>query len=160
LAAGSAAQAVSVPLHGLAARQLYHYRLVARNSNGISRGADRTFTTRAARRARLRPGLSIRTTPRRDRRRRFRFRVRGRLIPPAGITRSRACRGKVTVRFRAGRKTIVLRQVRVSRRCRFGTRVRLRGRQRRHSTYKVTAHFLGNPVLKPRSTRRQIVRVG
>lgn len=39
------ASAVSVPLAGLEPNTTYHYRLVAGNSAGITRGADMTFTT-------------------------------------------------------------------------------------------------------------------
>jgi hypothetical protein len=37
---------VSVPISGLAPATTYHYRLIARNRLGITRGADRTFKTR------------------------------------------------------------------------------------------------------------------
>jgi CSLREA domain-containing protein len=38
--------AVSAPLSGLTQGTTYHYRLVASNSDGVTLGADRTFTTR------------------------------------------------------------------------------------------------------------------
>jgi len=46
--AGSGANpsAVSVPITGLAPATTYHYRLVARNSLGLTRGAHRTFKTK------------------------------------------------------------------------------------------------------------------
>jgi hypothetical protein len=40
--------AVSVPLTGLTASTTYHYRLVATNASGTTRGADRTLRTAAA----------------------------------------------------------------------------------------------------------------
>ena len=43
---GAGGIAVSVPIAGLAPATRYHYRLVARNSRGITMGADRTFKTR------------------------------------------------------------------------------------------------------------------
>jgi hypothetical protein len=42
---GHTARAVSAPLSRLAAGIVYHYRLVARNGFGTTRGADGTFTT-------------------------------------------------------------------------------------------------------------------
>lgn len=42
---GDGAQAVVADLTGLAPATTYHYRLIARNSRGIARGADRTFKT-------------------------------------------------------------------------------------------------------------------
>jgi hypothetical protein len=44
--AGANPSAVSVPVAGLAPSTLYHYRLVARNADGLSLGKDRTFRTR------------------------------------------------------------------------------------------------------------------
>ena len=44
--AGTKAVNVAVPVAGLAPATVYHYRLVASNSFGITRGADRTFKTK------------------------------------------------------------------------------------------------------------------
>lgn len=44
--AGGAPTAVSVPVAGLAPDTRYHYRLVARNADGLTLGKDRTFRTR------------------------------------------------------------------------------------------------------------------
>jgi Fibronectin type III domain len=160
LPAGSPPRAVSITLHGLAAGRIYHYRLVAKNAGGTSRGADLTFSTTTARQKRVVPGVTARTTPSRDRKRRLRFTVRGRVIPPKGVNASRACRGQVTVRFRDGRRTVVLRQVKLSRNCRYRARVNLSAKRRLHSRLRVTVHFLGSPLLKPRWARSQIVRIG
>ena len=54
-----AATDVSAPVAGLTPSTTYHYRLVATNAAGVSRGEDRTFTTAATRpprRDRPRPG--------------------------------------------------------------------------------------------------------
>ena len=42
---GNSAVAVAVDVGGLSPATTYHYRLVARNSRGVVRGADRTFKT-------------------------------------------------------------------------------------------------------------------
>lgn len=156
----SSPMGVSITLHGLAAGRVYHYRLVARNSGGTSRGADVTFSTPAARQKRVLPVVTARTTPRRDRKRRLRFTVRGRVVPPKGVNASRACRGQVTVRFKNGRKTIFLRQVKLNRNCRYGVRANLSAKRRLRSRLRVTVHFLGSPLLKPRWARSQTVRIG
>jgi hypothetical protein len=44
--AGANGVAVSVPIAGLAPDTRYHYRIVAQNAQGITKGADRTFKTR------------------------------------------------------------------------------------------------------------------
>ena len=45
LAASSSDQPISVPLAGLARGTVYHYRVVATNSSGVTNSADQTFTT-------------------------------------------------------------------------------------------------------------------
>ena len=54
----SAKQTVAVPIGGLAPFTTYHYRLVAQNSKGITKGKDRTFKTK-----RQPLGLSLIATP-------------------------------------------------------------------------------------------------
>lgn len=44
--AGANPSGVSVPVAGLAPATRYHYRLVAQNGRGITKGADRTFKTK------------------------------------------------------------------------------------------------------------------
>lgn len=46
--AGTANVAASANLTGLTANTTYHYRVVAQNTNGTTRGADQSFTTAAA----------------------------------------------------------------------------------------------------------------
>lgn len=48
LAAGTNAIAVSIPVSGLLANTLYHFRIVATNSGGVTEGADLSFTTAVA----------------------------------------------------------------------------------------------------------------
>lgn len=56
--AGRATATFQVPIAGLAANTKYHYRVVATNATGTSRGADRTFTT-----SRSLTGVTIGATP-------------------------------------------------------------------------------------------------
>jgi hypothetical protein len=56
--AGTAGRRVAEALGGLAPATTYHYRIVARNSLGVTRGADRTFKT-----ARQPLGVSLAATP-------------------------------------------------------------------------------------------------
>jgi hypothetical protein len=157
LSAGTRPRSVRATLTGLQSGQTYHYRLVAKNVNGEGLGNDRTFTTSTPPPARMLPTVTARATPARDRRRPFRFRVRGTLVPPAGVDRSRACRGRVTIRFKAGTKTVRLRRARVTRTCRYRSRVRVRVRPR---VLRVRARFRGNAVLRPRSAPTLRVRAG
>jgi hypothetical protein len=149
LSAGTTARSVRASLTGLQSARTYHYRLVARNANGTGLGRDRTFTTARSARGRGLPGLTVKVRPARDRVRPFRFRVRGKVLRPAGVSRSRGCRGRVAVRFKAGRKTVGFRRARVTRRCKYRTRVRI-AVLRRPRTLRVLTRFRGNRSLKPR----------
>jgi Fibronectin type III domain len=159
LAAGGTARSVSATLTGLQSGQTYHYRLVASNSGGIGLGPDRTFTTSRTSGGRSIPAVTSRVTPAVDHRRPFRFRVRGKLIRPPGVSRSRGCRGRVRIRFKGGRKTVRLRGARVRRSCRYGARVRVSLR-RAPRTLRVFVRFRGNAVLKARSAPVRKVRAG
>jgi hypothetical protein len=149
VSAGTAARSVRASLTGLQSGRTYHYRLVARNARGTALGQDRTFTTSRAPGGRGVPGMTVRVTPARDRVPPFRFTVRGRIIRPAGISRSRGCRGKVAVRFKAGRKKVGFRRARVTRRCKYRTRVRVAARPGPRNL-RVVTRFRGNAALKPR----------
>jgi hypothetical protein len=71
------------------------------------------------------------------------------LVLPAGVDRAAACRGRVSLRFRLGGRTVALRRMAVRRNCRFGTRiVAKRGtRLARAARLRVGARFGGNGVL-------------
>jgi hypothetical protein len=45
VATGGRSQAVAIPVGGLTPATRYHFRIVARNGQGVARGADRTFKT-------------------------------------------------------------------------------------------------------------------
>jgi len=96
-----------------------------------------------ARAARFRPRLVVRAT-----RRGASLRVSGRLRLPRGLIRSRSCTGgRVDVRIRRDGRTVARRRARVTRTCRFTTRVPYRrGR--------VVAHFRGTRILAP--VRRRV----
>jgi hypothetical protein len=113
-----------------------------------------TLPRRAAR-------LSVRVAPRRDRRRPFRFRVYGRLTHPSAVRALDACQGRVTVRFKAGRKTISSRRTRLTRSCRYSQRVTFRSARRfsRRSKLRVQVKFEGNKFLLPKSARTITARV-
>jgi hypothetical protein len=161
LRAGTSPRSVSATLTRLQAGQTYHYRVVATNANGDSLGADRTFSTTPPPPARAVPAVTARATPARDRRRPFRFKVRGGVIPPSGVSRSGACRGRVSIRFKARRKTVRLRRARVSRNCRYRSRVTVRVRPRRHGLkLRISVRFRGNALLTPRSAPTRTVRAG
>ena len=104
--------------------------------------------------------LSARTTPRRDARAPYRFTTTGRLTLPSGVTPAQGCRGTITVQFKAGRKTVSTRRVRLRSNCTYRSRVTFRIQQRlRPRTLRRSVRFGGNAVMRAKSARRQTLRV-
>ena len=108
---------------------------------------------------RPRGSLRVTVSPRRDRRRPFRYRTRGRLLRPAGVSAAAGCRGTVTVQVKAGRRTISARRARLGRACRFSSRVTFRRAARLGSgRLKFVVRFSGNRAVAPGSARTVRVR--
>jgi len=103
--------------------------------------------------------LRVKVTPKRDRARPFRFRTRGRLVRPAGVTRRAGCRGTVLVQVKTGRRTISARRARLGKRCRFASRVTFhRASRLGRGRLKFVVRFSGNRVVAPGRARTVRVR--
>jgi len=103
--------------------------------------------------------LQMRVTPRRDRRRPYRFRTRGRLVLPSGVSAAQGCRGTVLVQVKAATRTISARRAKLRRTCRFGSRVTSRRPARLgRGRLKFVVRFAGNKAVAPGSARTQRVR--
>lgn len=129
-----------------------------RGSPGPAGTGDPAQTDTSGRAA---PRLSAKVTPNRDRRGPFRFTVRGRLTHPRSVKASDACRGRVSIRVQAGRKTISNRRAALSRSCRFAKSVKFRNSRRfgRRSALRVRVTFNGNDFLLPASAKPRSARV-
>jgi hypothetical protein len=102
--------------------------------------------------------VTLRPSPRRDRRAPYRFLISGRVLLPSGVTRAQACgSGTVSMRARAGRRTVARRRVRLDARCRFRSRVTIRLREEGRVLFLAT--FNGNRALMSAGARAR-VRVG
>jgi hypothetical protein len=110
---------------------------------------------------RARPGgLIVRVSPRRDRRRPYRFATTGRLVLPAGVAADRGCgEGVVSVQVKAGRRTISARRTRLRLDCTFRTSVTFRDARRLgRGGLRFVVRFLGNSTLAPVGARPRSVR--
>jgi len=153
-------------------------------AQGQSSGRDQRITPRQ---------LTAKTTPSHARRFPYRYTTRGRLFPgnsfrgvcqpkstskycipgtqcnaaqpyciPVGPPAS-SCRGKVAVRFKAGKNTISLRRAKLRGNCTYLSRVTLRNFRRLrpgHGRLRVSVEFLGNAVQKPKAGPVRFVRYG
>jgi len=148
---GSASsQAVTASLQGLLAPgTVYHYRLVATHSGfRPSFGQDAVFMTYPVRRPQ--PLVFAKTGPRRDRHRPFIFNTGGRIIPPASIPATFACRGNVTIRWFRGIRQVGFRLAPVQPTCGFGAQTRFnRFRHHGHRAVhlRVVIRFVSTPYL-------------
>ena len=100
-------------------------------------------------------------TPSRDRVRPYRFRTRGTVSRPAGVSAAQGCSGTVTVTIKRGGRTISTRRAKLTRTCTYASTVTFGSRRRLgNGRLRITARFGGNAVLKARSSPRRNVRAG
>lgn len=105
LAAVNTSLPVSAVLSGLAPGTLFHYRLVGYHGGGItSAGADATFFTEPS--TRPKPGLSVHTSPSRDRSKPYTFTTTGKLSGANSIPSASKCSGTASLKYYVGRRKI------------------------------------------------------
>ena len=115
----SATASVSAQIGGLAAGQRYHYRLVAINSSGVSKGADRTVTTKRP----AKPKVILMLQSQQTNFLPFTYMLAGRLTLPRGVTRARGCHGSVaiTISITGRTGTIASGRAPIRRNCTYGS---------------------------------------
>jgi len=89
------------------------------------------------------------------------FTVSGKLELPAGVRKADGCAGRVTIRIKAGKRTIANRRDELSKDCRYKKEVtfrkpRLFGDARK---VRIFAVFEGNKVLKPKKAEKRTAKV-
>ena len=105
---------------------------------------------------RPRPALELRVSPSHDPRAPYRFRVSGRLVPPASTPPSQACKGSMTLTVHDGQRAVLRRTLPIHPNCRVRTTVT---ETRTVHTLVLTLHFAGNSVLAAVS-KRTLARTG
>jgi hypothetical protein len=150
---------VSADIADLQTSVTYHVRLVARNAIGTTAGADQTFQTNRAKPL----SMTARVRPRRDRELPFRYVVRGRLGLPAVVPAVNGCRGRVSIRVKRGKRTVLARRARLSSSCRYRRVLSFKSTRRLRASrgrLKVRVVFPGNTVLSRRVGPARFVRFG
>ena len=126
-------------------------------------GAGQTAVDfRAVRVGRFTPALTAATTPRRDRRRPYRYATTGKLALPAGVTAEEACAngGSVDVVMTAGKLKLPLTGA-LKPDCTYRTSIAFPSRRSLgRGRLTVTTRFAGNEVLGPARAKTQRVRAG
>jgi hypothetical protein len=153
--AGVQPVSVSVPLTGLQARTLYHFRAVASNRKGTVVGPDATFTTGP-----FPPAfVHAQSRPTRQRRSHPYFVTTGVLRLAPGVSVADGCNGIIGVRFTSKDRTVAFHRKRLANgHCSFSLRMRAlppAGRDK----LRVHVHFYGNAILTPADARSFLVGV-
>ena len=108
------------------------------------------------------PRLKVTVKPRRDRRKPYRYKLKGTLRLPSGIRKADGCSGRVRVvaRKKKVRKSLFAKTVRVNKRCTFRVkRAKLNRRAGRRGKATFTFTYRGNKVLT-RASKKARVRFG
>jgi hypothetical protein len=102
--------------------------------------------------------LSLTASPARDRKRPYRFTVKGTIALPAGVPKAQGCvAGTVTVTGKRGTKNAFApKTLKIKKDCTYSTTVSIAGKGR----VKLTARFSGNTVLKAKASSTRTVRAG
>ena len=162
--AGTIPVTVAVPIAGLEARTIFHYRIVALHGNTPPQpGSDATFMTLP--RHRPRPSIKARTTPLHDANKPFTFTTSGQVSGPNWIPSQYDCRGLVTVKFLLGNRTIGSTLLPLDPTCRFSGQTafsRLPGHGALHPPVGLTVvvRYNGNGYLTPRKATAETVSLG
>jgi hypothetical protein len=112
--------------------------------------------------ARRPKAISVRVRPRRDLHRPHRFRIRGAVTPPDGLSVAEACtRGTVLVTTKFGPVTISTRGAKLRRDCTYSLRIAFKRPQRfaNATRLRFTARFLGNARMTSRRSATVRARI-
>ncbi len=161
LGTGSTPVAVKALVTGLAAAQIYHYRLVTVTSTGKTTvGADTALVTLP--RERLHPAkVEMSASPQFQHTMPDRVTVSGRMVPPAGLNSLAACRGYFDITFRVRQIAVQSLRSGIHNDCTFSLPVVFHDRRRLMGGH-VTVHvlFAGNRYLWRMEAPTQTIQVG
>jgi hypothetical protein len=124
-------------------------------ASGRTAAPGSSGSTPAAVRRRSARGLSAKVTPRRDRRRPYRFRTSGRLLTYTGTSPALACTGKVTVQVKKGKRTISTRRVALRKDCTYRSAVTFK---RVKGTLRFLVRFGGNSAVRATNAKTHRAR--
>jgi len=99
----------------------------------------------------LKTTMTLKATPKRDRRLPFRYTFRGKVRVPAGVGKAAVCGGRVRLSLKKGSKTVARGSAKVTRRCTYQRRIAIKTKKRtgrKRGRLKVNARFGGTSRLK------------
>jgi fermentation-respiration switch protein FrsA (DUF1100 family) len=101
------------------------------------------------------PGLTAKAKPDRDKKKPFKFTVKGKLKLPSGVSKAAGCKGKVAITGKKGKKTLVKKKkTSVKSDCTYKANVKLNKKKAgKKGKVKFTVKFGGNSVLKTKTVK-------
>jgi hypothetical protein len=101
------------------------------------------------------PGLTAKAKPDRDKKKPFKFTVKGKLKLPSGVSKAAGCKGKVAITGKKGKKTLVKKKkTNVKSDCTYKANVKLNKKKAgKKGKVKFTVKFGGNSVLKTKTVK-------
>jgi len=100
--------------------------------------------------AKLKTSLTLKASPKRDRRLPFRYTFSGRVRIPAGVSKAAVCGGRVRLSLKKGSKAVARGSAKVSKRCTYKRRIAIKTTKRtgrKRGRLKVSARFGGSSRL-------------
>ena len=98
------------------------------------------------------PTITSKVSPKRDRTAPYTFTTTGTVTLPATVSPELGCTGTVTVQIKVRSRTVSTRRAKLSKSCTYRSKVAF-GSRLRAKRLKVTARFLGNAVVLPRTAK-------
>jgi 6-phosphogluconolactonase (cycloisomerase 2 family) len=133
-----------------------------KGNDGANDSAPATVTVHVA--AVAAKKLSFSAKPKRDRKLPFKFTFSGKLTLPAGVSAAQGCTGKVALRVKRGKKTVLKKSAKVSSACKWKVVATFKNRKKlgkkRSGTLTATARFGGNAAVLAKSAKAVKVRFG
>jgi PKD repeat protein len=143
---------------------VFNVRLRVTDDKGAATETVRQLVVVAALGDRSRVALksfTVKVTPKRDAALPINLTMSGKLGLPAGVNRADACKGRVSVIVKVGKKTVSRRTVAVTDACTFKSKVQFRDRERlgKATRVRIQTRFQGNAVLLPKKGRLMTARI-
>ena len=124
-------------------------------ASGKTAATPGSGNTPVAVRRRAARALSAKVTPSRDRKRPYRFRTSGKLLTYTGTPAAQACKGKVTVQVKKGKRTISTRRVSLRKDCTYRSTVSFK---RAKGKLRFLVRFGGNSAVTAKHARTRTAR--
>ena len=100
--------------------------------------------------------MTATATPGRDRRKPYSFTIKGRVAMPTGVSNASGCTGQIRISAKRGTKSLGTKTGNLKRDCTYSVKISIKTK----GAVKFTARFLGNSLVKAKSSPVRNARAG